>query len=102
MWVPARWGLTAFEVGMFTMAAGSIVRRILRKQPIGLHPVGVALAMAEAWGVVQIAAHRTVYELKTWEAVLGWILNLAAFSLAAELVGEVEHRERFLSLVLIF
>jgi O-antigen ligase len=55
-----------------------------------------------AWGAIQIAAHRTVYELKTWEAMLGWMVNLAAFSLALEYCGDVERRERFLRVILIF
>jgi O-antigen ligase len=102
MWVPARWALTIFELALFTLASVSIVRRIVKKQSMRIHPVGAALAMAAAWGVIQIATHNTVYELKTWEAALGWMVNLTAFSLALEAARTIERRERILRVVLIF
>jgi O-antigen ligase len=102
MWVPARWALTVFEVALFALAAFSMIKRFVAKRPIGVHPVAIALTLAAAWGVLQIVTHHTVYELKTREAVLGWIVNLTAFSLALEYSGNIERRERFLRVILIF
>jgi O-antigen ligase len=67
--------------------------------------VALLLAAAAAWGVVQVLSHRSVYELKTWESVLGWTVNLVAFSLAFEYThgdARLQHRERFLRLILMF
>jgi O-antigen ligase len=55
------------------------------------------LALATAWGIFQIAAHRTVYEWHTREAVLGWTANFAAFSIALR-----RGRAGFLQATLIF
>ena len=97
LWAPARWPLSIFQVALFALAAVSIIRR--RALP-RFHPVAVLLAAAAAWGILQIAFHQTVYEWRTWEAVLDWTANLAAFSLALEL--RAAERERFLRAVLIF
>jgi O-antigen ligase len=102
MWVPARWALSLFEVSLLALAGVAIVRGVIRKQPMGFPAVGLLLAAAAAWGVFQILAHRSVYELKTWESTLGWIVNLVAFSLAICFCGSIERRERFLRAVLIF
>jgi O-antigen ligase len=123
MWVPSRWALSAFQVSLLAMAAVSLIRwalpsnrdnvgpavlpasRLSSRLPLGQSPVALLLAAAAAWGVIQIAAHRSVYELKTWESALGWIVNLAAFSLAAQYssgAGHLERRERFLRVILIF
>ncbi len=95
MWVPARWALSAFQVALFGMAIVSVFRRRLH-----LHPIALLLTLAALWGIFQIAAHRTIYEWKTWDAVLNWATCLAAFSLACEL-GSAQ-RERFLRILLMF
>src|SRR5580692_8705768 len=102
MWAPARWVLSVFEVAVFSLAGFSILRRVFRGGSIAVHPVGLLLGMTVVWGAIQIAAHRTVYELKTWEAMLGWTINLAAVSLALEYCGDIERRERFLRVISIF
>ena len=101
LWAP-RWALSAFQVALFAMAAAAIVRRIRSGRPIGWHPVGLLLGAAIAWGLMQIATHRTVDEFRTWDAVLNWTTNLAAFSLAYEATRLAPDRERFLRAVLIF
>jgi len=95
LWSPARWTLSLFQVATFAAAIMMLFRRRLRA-----HPIAWLLASAALWGIFQIAAHRTVYEWRTWDAVLNWTTNLAAFSLALNLSG-VE-RERFLRILLIF
>jgi hypothetical protein len=95
LWSPARWTLSVFQVAMFAAAMVMLFRGRLR-----VHPIAWLLACAALWGIFQIAAHRTVSEWRTWDAVLNWTTNLAAFSLALNLSG-VE-RERFLRILLIF
>jgi O-antigen ligase len=92
LWVPGRWALAAFQVALFAFAAVRLARR-----PLRIHPVGGLLAVAAAWGLVQILAGWTVEESVTVEAVLAWTANLAAFSLALDLYRDVERRERFLT-----
>ncbi len=95
LWSPARWTLSAFQVALLALMTVQLFRRRL-----SWHPVRLLLACAVLWGVFQIAAHRTVDEWKTWDAVLNWTTNLAAFSLALELA--TVQRERFLRVLLIF
>lgn len=66
------------------------------------NPIALLLAAAAAWGLIQIAAHRSVYELKTWEAVLIWTTNLVVFSLALEAGALLPQRERLLQTILVF
>ena len=100
LWVPARWALSAFQVILFTTAMLAIGRRIRSKEAFRWHPVALLLGLAVTWGLLQIALHQTVYEWKTWDAVLNWTTNLIAFSLALEIRGGA--RERFLRAVVIF
>jgi O-antigen ligase len=95
MWVPARWPLSGFQLMLFALAIFRLVRR-----RIAWHPAGALLACAALWGIFQIAAHRTIDEWKTWDAVLNWTTDLVAFSLALELGAQP--RERFLRILLIF
>lgn len=101
LWAP-RWALSAFQVALFAMAASAILRRIRSGRAIGRHAVGLLLGAAIAWGLMQIAMHRTVDEFRTWDAVLNWATNLAAFSLAYEATRRAPDRERFLRALLIF
>jgi len=64
------------------------------------HPIAILLAAAAAWGLLQIALHRTVDEWKTADAVLNWTTNLAAFLVAFQLTAAA--REKFLRAILIF
>jgi len=102
LWVQARWALTLFQVALFGIAAASIVRRIRVQRPIGHHPVGLLLAGAVAWGMIQVAAGQTVYQLRTLETTLDWTVYLVAFSLALEVACRPEERERFLASTLLF
>jgi len=113
MWVQPRWALSVFEVALFALATVSIVRAVARKpsetaEPTPwsrFPPVVLLLAAAAAWGAIQVAGHWSVYEFKTWESVLGWTTNLAAFSLAFEYThgtGTTQQRDRFLRVILMF
>src|SRR5579862_414203 len=99
MWIPGRWALSAFQVALFALAGFLIIKRRGR---IGWHPIAVLLLLAALWGVLQIALHQTIYEWRTRDAVLSWITNLTAFSVAACLAGSRTSRERFLNATLIF
>jgi O-antigen ligase len=78
LWVPGRWALTTFQIALFTLAAYEVFRR----REITWNPVGLLLSAAAAWGILQIATHQTIYEWRTWDAVLFWITNGVAFWVA--------------------
>lgn len=70
---------------------------LFRERKFRLHPIAILLAAAAAWGLLQIALHRTVYEWHTVEAALAWIANLCAFTIALR-----RGRGGFLQTMLIF
>ena len=98
MWVPARWALSVFQVALFVLAAVRIVQR----RSLTLPFAGWMITGAAAWGAFQAAAGWSVDRVTTRDAALSWMTNLAAFMLAADLYRNVERRERFLRLTLIF
>ena len=97
--IPARWALTAFELALFALAGALILRR---RFVIGFHPVAVLLACAAFWGVLQIAIGSSVDAQRTLEAVLHWVTNCVAFSVALVLTRDRGRRQQFLTAQLIF
>ena len=92
-----------FELALLGLAAVALVRRATSREPIrfGTGPAILGLlAFVPLWGAVQVWTHRSVYELKTWESALGWVLNASAFGLALGYAQEVERRERWLRVAL--
>lgn len=109
MWIPARWALSAFQVAIFALAAFRLMPGIVsQRRPdqtlrrLIPHPVGALLGAAAAWGLLQLALDRSVYRLATWEAILIWTTNLAAFLLAFDAGAIRRQRERLLQAILIF
>ena len=98
LWVPDRWAQSAFQVALFALGAV----RLIQRRSVGLRFVGCLLALAVAWGGLQVAARWSVDRVTTLEATLNWLANLAAFALAADLYRNAEERERFLRGALIF
>jgi O-antigen ligase len=97
--VPARWALTCFEVAICAFAIALIARR---RGELHFHPVAILLAAAAAWGVLQIGLARTADVQHTSEAVLHWITNCAAFSVAFAIAGDQAQRRRFFTAQVIF
>lgn len=98
LWVPARWALSSFQVALFALAAV----RIVQKRRLEFPFVAWMLAVAAAWGVLQVAAGWSVDRDTTLDAVLNWVTNLAAFALAADVYRDEKRRERFLRATLVF
>jgi O-antigen ligase len=101
LWVEAHWALTIFQLAILALAAAQIISRLRSGLRIGTHPIAFLLAGTAAWGLIQVIARQTVYQLRTLETSLDWIVNLAAFSLAFVLARSAKERERFLSLAVI-
>jgi O-antigen ligase len=98
MWVPDRWALSFFQVALFVLAAVRIVQR----RSLTLPFAGWMIAVAAAWGALQVAAGWSVDHVTTLDSALNWLTNLAAFTLAADLYRYRDRRERFLRSALIF
>lgn len=99
MRVPSRWALTAFDAGLFTLAAIAIVRR---RFAVSIHPIGAILAAIAIWGLAQVAMGVTVDAQRTLDASLNWTADCAAFALALEFTGSARDRWNFLTAQLIF
>ncbi len=97
--VESRWALTAFELALLTLAAAFILGRRFSIHP---HPIGLLLAAAALWGVLQIALGISVDAHRTLAASLGWVVNCAAFSIALAVTGDSLHRRRFLTAQVVF
>jgi len=109
LWAPGRWAVSAFQVGVLSLAVWRVVVRMRGRgteepagKPIGEHPVSYLLAAVVIWGVLQLALGSSVDRALTEEAVLNWLVNLAAFAVALDLFSRTEARERFLNTALWF
>ena len=93
LWIPASWALSVFQVGLIALAVLRLLTRLRQGRGIGKHLIGFLLTAAAFWGLVQVAAGSTVDSLKTQQAVLDWVVNLTAYSLACEPIsGEQQYR----------
>jgi O-antigen ligase len=101
LWVEAHWALTIYQLAILVFAAAQIISRLRSGRRIGTHPIAFLLAGTAACGLIQVIAGDSVYQLRTLETSLDWIVNLAAFSLALALARSGKERERFLSLTLV-
>ena len=79
-----RWWLTGFELALFALAAGVILRRRWAIRP---HPIAILLAIAALWALMQVWLGITVDPQRTLQAALGWTVNCAAFSVTLAACG---------------
>ncbi len=101
-WVPQQWAASLLETGAFLLLAVWLARATLRRERLEGSVVLFPLAAAPLWGLLQLAAHQTVYRHPTWNAVLLWGTNLALFFLALQVFAGAGTRERFLRATLLF
>jgi O-antigen ligase len=99
MRAPSHWGITAFELAVFAMAAVLILRRRFIVQ---VHPASIALAAGAIWALLQATIGVSVDPQRSLEAALQWTLNCAAFSVAAALTADRVLRRRFLTAQVLF
>ena len=103
MFVPRPWiNPTMFQSGLFLL--GGVWAAALVVQPFALRfslPM-IPLACAVAWGALQLAAHWTAGPANTSAAVLVWLGNLVAFTLALQVCAPPGVRRVFLDCLLWF
>ena len=95
-----RQALTAFQVGIFGMAAAWTVRQISR--PYRLHGsiLLIPLAAVLLCGLWQIASGASVYPFETWNSILNWGTYGILFILSLQIFSDSMIRFRFLQGVL--
>jgi O-antigen ligase len=105
MWVAGAWiNPSLFQAGLFGLAGVWCGRLAWGLEPADKEsgePVRwsfgmIPLAGAVAWGAIQLATGRTVGRWETWNAMLGWAGNLAAFWLALQICEDAKVRRTLL------
>jgi O-antigen ligase len=94
-----RWLLTAFELALFALAAGLILRRRLATRP---HPIAILLAVAALWALIQVWLGISVDPQRTLQSALAWTVNCAAFSITLAVCKRDDIRRRFLTAQVLF
>lgn len=99
-WSQAFWPVSVLHVGLFALGVAAAAAAAIHPQRLPSTWIYLPLALAAAWGILQIAADSTVYRFDTLNSSLNWLANLVAFVLAAWFLGARPLRDRFLSILL--
>ena len=99
LWVDAWWPVTVFQVGVFVVAAASLLRS--RKAIAFTYPMA-ALSLAVTFGLVQCLIGHTENSYETRMATVRWATYLAVFLAGYLLLGESHQRRRFRGAMLWF
>src|ERR1700722_15531034 len=102
LWVPARWPLSSWQVGIFALAFAWAVNFPARPFALAWHPAMALVILPPVWGLIQLAAGHTVYRWATANSILDWTADGALFFLAFQFAGQDTLRRRFLNAVLYF
>ncbi len=98
MWIPGRWALSLFQVGVFALAIFWTLRAKHFVGGFALYPLAGAVLL----GLTQLALGRTIYRWETLNAVLTWTTQLACFFLGLQILSPQRIRDRFLQAVFYF
>ncbi len=102
LWVESRWAWSLVQVAVFIAVAVWATEQLRRPSAIRGRIWLAPLCAAPLWGLVQLAANRTVYRWGTWNATLNWVTWLAFFFLALQLFQHSRARHVFLDFALYF
>lgn len=101
-WAQGYWPVALVEIGAFVVAGIWLAWLTTTRQPgptgFELLPVGGVVA----WGILQMAAGRTVYRFETTKSVLAWAAYAAVFLVARDVSSRTPERNRLLRSVLWF
>jgi len=100
LWVPGYWAVAVFEVSMFGLAVGAILRW-RRTSPPFAYPL-VPLLFAVFWGLLQLWTGRTVSPFETRIALGRWATLLAVFIVGLVLFQDMRVHRWFRSAMVWF
>ena len=102
IWIDQRWAWGAAQCAVFASLAAWAAGQLRRPSPVRGSLWLAPLSAAPAWGLLQLATHRTVYRWGTWNAALNWATWLALFFLALQLFQRSAARHWFLRFAICF
>ena len=102
IWIDQRWAWGVAQFAVFGSLAVWAAGQLRRPSPVRGSLWLAPLCAAPVWGLLQLAAQRTVYRWGTWNAVLNWATWLALFFLALQLFQRSAARHWFLRFALYF
>jgi O-antigen ligase len=102
IWIDQRWAWGVAQFAVFGSLAVWAACQLRRPSPVRGSLWLAPLCAAPVWGLLQLAAQRTVYRWGTWNAVLNWATWLALFFLALQLFQRSAARHWFLRFALYF
>jgi hypothetical protein len=102
IWIDQRWAWGLVQCAVFVSVGGWAAGQLRHASPVRGSLWLAPLCAAPAWGLLQLAAQRTVYRWGTWNAVLNWVTWLALFFLALQLFQRSAARQGFLRFAVYF
>jgi O-antigen ligase len=97
-----RWALSLFQGGVLGLAIVWAIRMLFRPYRLSGSILLIPMGGTVLWGLLQIFADQTVYQFETWNATLGWAVNIVVFLLCLQIFVRRDIREIFLQVVLYF
>lgn len=101
IWIDARWAWALAQCAVFLWMGAWCAGQLRYPGPVRGSLWLLPLCAAPVWGLLQLAAGRTVYRWGTWNAVLDWTTWLALFFLALQ-IFEPQARRWFLRFTVYF
>ncbi|HXM42682.1 MAG TPA: O-antigen ligase family protein [Bryobacteraceae bacterium] len=102
VWVGQRWAWGLSQFAVFVCIGFWAAGQWRHPSPVRWNWWLAPLSAAPLWGLLQLAAHRSVYRWGTWNAVLNWATWLALFFLALQLFQRSAAGDWFLRFALYF
>jgi O-antigen ligase len=98
LWVAERWAWSAFQVGIFALAAYCI----WTSARLIIPPALVLLGVAALWPLIQIALNTTSSRGATLEAAFDWFTFVVIFGVGSDILRQPPQRRWFLQRIVLF
>lgn len=103
VFVQASWPVDCFQIGVYGLTGAYLLSGVRgRQEPLAAGIAPWLVYLIPAWGVIQIAAHKTASTFETREAVLRWGALAAVFLLSQIVARTQANREIMLQVLLCF
>ncbi len=102
LWVRERWALSVFQLGALALTVAWLWINALRRGQVRIHAALAPLAFLPLWGVLQLAAGRSVQPWATVEAVTAGTVTLFACLLLLQALPDGALARRMQDALLVF